>query len=328
MGSIWPHTIVETPKGPRNAIAPWIISASRATDIPAYHGSWFFERLEKGYVKWINPFNRLKAQYVSFANTRVIVFWTKNPEPMMPFLNQLKARGIACYFQFTLNDYEAEGLEPGVPPLHRRIKTFKALSKTLGRACVIWRFDPLLLTDRIGPNELISKIHGVGERLHPFTEKLVFSFADILNYRKVERNLKRQGIQYRDFDTATMVETAQGISELNKPWGLKLATCAESMDLHCFGIEHNKCIDDQLILRLTRGSCRSAEFEKILGHDPQADLFGNIISPTGSKKLKDRGQRRECGCIHSKDIGRYNTCAHGCVYCYANDALRPLNTIG
>ena len=326
MGSIWPHTIVQTPEGPGKAIAPWIISASRATDIPAYHGQWFFDRLEKGYVKWINPFNRHKSQYVSFANTRVIVFWTKNPAPIMPFLNQLKTRGIACYFQFTLNDYEAEGLEPGVPSLQRRIATFQALSRILGRACVIWRFDPLLLTDRLGPDKLISKIHGVGEQLHPFTEKLVFSFADILNYRKVKCNLERQGIQYRDFDTAAMVALAQRISELNKPWGLKLATCGESIDLERFGIEHNKCVDDQLILRLTRGSCRGAEFEKFLGYDSQADLFGKAPS-IGSKKLKDRGQRRECGCIYSKDIGRYNTCAHGCVYCYANDALQPLDTM-
>ncbi|MDY0223492.1 MAG: DUF1848 family protein, partial [Desulfobacterium sp.] len=95
----WPETTIKTPEGPCTAIAPWIISASRATDIPAYYSKWFFDKLEKGYVKWINPFNRLKPQYVSFVNTRAIVFWTKNPAPMIPFLDRLKSLGIACYFQ-------------------------------------------------------------------------------------------------------------------------------------------------------------------------------------------------------------------------------------
>ena len=111
----WPVTNIDTPEGTQKAIAPWIISASRATDIPAYYSEWFFDKLEKGYVQWINPFNRLKPQYVSFENTCAIVFWTKNPAPMIPFLKRLKERGIACYFQFTLNDYEKEGFEPGVP---------------------------------------------------------------------------------------------------------------------------------------------------------------------------------------------------------------------
>ena len=265
MGIKWPKITIETPEGPCTAIAPWIISASRATDIPACYSEWFFDRLKKGYVQWINPFNRLKPQYVSFANTCVIVFWTKNPAPMIPLLERLESLGIACYFQFTLNDYEAEGFEPGVPPLNQRIETFQALSERLGKECVIWRFDPLLMTDRCDPDQLISKIHGVGEIIHPFTEKLVFSFADIKNYKKVSNNLARQGVQYRDFDTVTMAGMARKISEINKPWGLKLATCGESIDLSAFGIEQNKCIDDELILRITHGPQRNVKFENFSG---------------------------------------------------------------
>ena len=319
MGIKWPKITINTPEGPCTAIAPWIISASRATDIPAFYSEWFFDRLEKGYVQWINPFNRLTPQYVSFANACVIVFWTKNPAPMLPLLDRLESLGIACYFQFTLNDYEAEGFEPGVPPLDQRIKTFQALSERLGKERVIWRFDPLLMTEAMDSNHLTAKIHRLGEILHPYTEKLVFSFADISTYKKVTANLARQGVQYRDFDTATMAATACEISELNKPWGLQLATCGEAIDLSAFGIAHNKCIDDELILRITDTPQRSAGFEKFLGYERQGDLFAQSLQP-GTKNLKDKGQRRECGCIYSKDIGSYNTCPHGCVYCYANSS--------
>lgn len=314
----WPETTIKTPEGTFSAIAPWIISASRATDIPAYYSEWFFDKLEKGYVQWINPFNRLKPQYVSFANACVIVFWTKNPAPIIPFLERLKSLGIACYFQFTLNDYEAEGFEPGVPPLKQRIETFQALSELLGKERVIWRFDPMIMTEKIDPDQLISKIHRLGEILHPFTEKLVFSFADIASYKKVKNNLVKKKINCRDFDTVIMTDMARKISEINRPWGLKLTTCGEAIDLAPFGIEHNKCIDDELILRITHGPERNVKFEKFLGYERQEDLFAQAQHKP--KNLKDKGQRRECGCIYSKDIGSYNTCPHGCIYCYANSS--------
>lgn len=316
----WPQTAVETPEGTFPAIAPWIISASRATDIPAFYGDWFFDKLEKGYVQWINPFNRLNPQYVSFENTCVVVFWTKNPAPMIPLLKRLKTFGIDCYFQFTLNDYVEEGFEPGVPSLNERIETFQVLSEALGKERVIWRFDPLLITDRSDPDQLISKIQRLGDILHPFTEKLVFSFADIASYKKVISNLTRQAIQYRDFDATSMKDMAKRISEINKPWGLKLATCGEAIDLDSFGIEHNRCIDDELILRITESPARSVQFEKFLGYDRQGDLFAETRNEK-TNKLKDKGQRKACGCIYSKDIGSYNTCTHGCVYCYANSSL-------
>ena len=93
------------------AIAPVIVSASRATDIPAFYADWFFNRLDKGYASWRNPFNG-KNSYVSFANTRFVVFWSKNPKPLIPYLPILQEKGIGFYIQFTLNDYDAEQLEP------------------------------------------------------------------------------------------------------------------------------------------------------------------------------------------------------------------------
>ena len=112
--------------------APVIVSASRSTDIPAFYAKWFINRLAAGYCVWYNPFNQ-KAMRISFNKTKVIVFWTKNPEPLIEYLPELDKRGIRYYFQFTLNDYESEGFEPNVPALEQRIETFKRLSSLIGK---------------------------------------------------------------------------------------------------------------------------------------------------------------------------------------------------
>lgn len=280
------------------AQAPLIISASRATDIPAFYADWFFRRLEKGYVRWRNPFSG-QDSYVSFGNTRFIVFWSKNPAPLLPYLPILKERGIGCYIQYTLNDYEAEGLEPNVPPLSQRIETFRRAVEALGRGAVVWRFDPLILTDKINIDTLLEKIAHIGNALTGYTEKLVFSFADIESYKKVSRNLRQSGINYREWDEESMRESAARLSTLNRNnWNLELATCAERIDLSEYGIGHNRCIDPELINRLA----------------PDDEILQNFLYNAKT----DTGQRKACGCILSKDIGAYNTCPHGCLYCYAN----------
>lgn len=280
------------------AQAPLIISASRATDIPAFYADWFFRRLDKVYVRWRNPFSG-QDSYVSFGNTRFIVFWSKNPAPLLPYLPLLKERGIGCYIQFTLNDYEAEGLEPNVPTLTQRTDTFRRLVDALGIGAVVWRFDPLILTDKINIETLLDKIAHLGNVLAGYTEKLVFSFADIESYKKVSRNLRQSGINYREWDEESMHEFASRLSALNRnKWEFRLATCAERIDLSEYGIEHNRCIDPELISRLA----------------PDDVILQNFLYNAKT----DTGQRKACGCILSKDVGAYNTCPHGCLYCYAN----------
>ena len=308
------------------AQAPVIVSASRSTDIPAFYSDWFFSRLKKGYSAWTNPFNGVKS-YISYKDTRFIVFWSKNPRPLIPHLAYLKERNIGCYIQFTLNDYVEEGLEKGVPSVDSRIETFKELVNTLGPGHVIWRFDPLILTDRISIDNLITKIEYIGDRLKGYTEKLVFSFVDISAYRKVESNLKKGGINYIEWTTASMNEFAQKLSCLNNKWGYELATCGEKIDIDQYGIKHNKCIDDDLIIRLAH---RDNTLMQHLGVSIEASLFGDVpegalelcegIYAVKEKSLKDKGQRALCGCIASKDIGEYNTCVHQCEYCYANSS--------
>lgn len=274
------------------AQAPLIVSASRATDIPAFYAGWFFNRLRQGYVRWRNPYNG-KDSYVSFANTKFIVFWSKNPKPLLPFLPILKEMGIGCYIQYTLNDYFVEGLEPNVPALAERIDTFKRLVDELGIGAVVWRFDPLILTDKISTDDLLNKIEYIANQLRGYTDKLVFSFADISAYRKVGRNLSEAGVHYREWTEYEMIDFSHRLSELNL--GLELASCAEKVDLLQFGIIHNRCIDPNLISRLK----------------PE-------LQPYIQNLKTDKGQRTLCGCITSKDIGTYNCCPHGCVYCYAN----------
>jgi hypothetical protein len=304
MAKDWNKTIIKTPKGDFEGRAPVIISASRSTDIPAFYSDWFMHRLRSGYVVWINQFNN-NRMYISFQQARVIVFWTKNAHPMIQHIPELNDRGMNYYFTHTLNDYQDEKLEPNVPSLKERIETFKILSETVGKEKVIWRFDPLILSKDISVERLVDKIHGIGTQIHKHTEKLVISFIDIHNIKKVERNLKSAGLHdCREFTIDDMHRFAEMLQTVNRGWNLDIATCAETADLSMYGIQHNKCIDDGLLKRLLSGDKSLMDF---LGHP----------GPKG-KALKDAGQRKPCGCVPSKDIGQYSTCAHQCVYCYAN----------
>lgn len=310
---------------------PVLVSASRSTDIPAFYADWFFYRLDKaGYSAWTNPFNGVKS-YVSYKDTRFIVFWSKNPKPLLQYLPVLKQRGIGCYIQYSLNDYEEEGLEKNVPPLKQRIEIFKQLINALGKGHVIWRFDPLVLTDNINIGKLLDKVENIGNQLLGYTEKLVFSFADILSYRKVQANLQKANINYIDWQEDQMREFARRLSVLNQKWGYELATCGEKIDLTEFGVRKNHCVDDELIIKLAYDDKKIMDYLKVKFYPmPQKSLFGDsdtlpdgaIILPNGMYALhgdnKDKGQRTFCGCIKSKDIGEYNTCVHGCEYCYAN----------
>lgn len=302
------------------AQAPIIISASRSTDIPAFYSDWLIRRMEEGYVKWKNPFNGVPL-YVSFNNARLIVFWSKNPKPIIKHLDYIKEKINNYYFQYTLNDYDKENLEPNVPKVQFRIDTFLELSERIGKNKVIWRFDPLILTNTIGVDELLGKIENIGNKLKKHTEKLVFSFTDIKLYKKVQNNLRKNSINYHEFNERLMNEFASGLQQLNKGWNFEIGTCAEKIPLDKYGILHNKCIDDDLIKKLFANDDILMNF---LGYSnqprpEQASLFTPDLVPNyQTNKLKDKGQREFCGCIISKDIGEYNTCPHLCEYCYAN----------
>jgi DNA repair photolyase len=286
----------------RDAIAPVIISATWRSDIPAWHGDWFMERLRRGHM--LSTYRQRK--YVSFDNTRVIVFWTKNPAPMFKHLDELDQMGINYYFHYTLTDYEQDGLEPNITPLVDRITTFKQLSNRLGKDRIIWRFDPLVLTDTIDRERLVCKVANLIERLAGFTEKLVISFLDPVERKKVERQLIRAGICAKRFSFQDVEYVSRSVADYAERAGIKVAACAEAMDLISYGIQKNKCIDDEYLRRVFRD-------------DKALMSFLGIVAG-----VKNQGQRKLCGCIPSFDIGTYNTCKNGCVYCYANTSQKAV----
>lgn len=320
------------------AQAPVIISASRSTDIPAFYASWFINRLNAGYVVWYNPFNQ-QPMYISFENCKVVVFWTKNPKPLIPLLNELNKLGIHYYFHFTLNDYEKEGFEPNIPSLEERIITFKKLSKLIGKEKVIWRFDPMIVTLKLTPHEILKRVWDIGNQLKGHTDKLVFSFIDINCYRKVRHNLvngtpyfTKELIENSEFTSEQMNQIAEGLVKIRERWKqegweLDLSTCAEKIDFELFGIKHNRCIDGEMMKQLFS---KDEDLVNYLNYGklPERNmLFAEEFtkSPFSAEKLKDKGQRKDCGCMISKDIGMYNTCSHFCTYCYANTSQETVN---
>ena len=226
----------------------------------------------------------------------------------------------------TLNDYEEEKIERGVPPLQHRIETFKILVDKLGKGRVIWRFDPLVLTDDIDLNKLLAKIENIGDQLVSYTEKLVFSFADISLYRKVKTNLEKSRIPYHEWKESQMLEFAERLATLNKKWKYTLATCGEKINLKTFDVERNHCIDYDMIVRFSHEDKKLMDFIGAVIKERQYNIFGELealpvsaIELSGDRYvIKDGGQRDFCGCMKSKDIGEYNTCVHLCEYCYAN----------
>lgn len=341
--AVWNKELLTNENGEQVLMqVPVIVSASRSTDIPAFYSDWFFHRLKVGYSAWTNPFNGVKS-YVSYKGTRFIVFWSKNPAPLLEHLDELKEKGIGCYVQYTLNDYAKEGLEKGVKPLEYRIDTFKRLVDKLGMGSVIWRFDPLMLTDTVDIDTILERIENIGNQLNGYTEKLIFSYADIALYKKVQSNLKKNGIVSRDWTEDEMHEFAKKLSKFNQSWGYTLATCGEKIDLSYYGIQHNHCVDDALIIRLAYQDKALMDFLRVKMHPmPSASIFGDteplppdaVILPNNTYATRgdnrDKGQREFCGCMKSKDIGEYNTCVHLCEYCYANSskeiAVRNYNT--
>ena len=195
---------------------------------------------------------------------------------------------------------------------------------------MIWRFDPLILTDQINMDDLLEKVENIGDQLNGYTEKLVFSYADIAFYKKVKANLEKSHVNYQEWIALQMEEFARKLSELNQKWHYQLATCGEKIDIEQYGIQHNCCVDDDLMIRFAHHDKVLMDFlgveiktieNSLFGTGPipaNANMLGETQYALKKKDNRDKGQRQFCGCMVSKDIGEYNTCPHLCEYCYAN----------
>lgn len=263
-----------------------LLSVSRRTDIPAWYADWFFRRLAQGFV--LVPSPRAPHQlYQIPLNPDVvdgIVFWTKNPLPMLTRLNELER--YLTVFQFTLTGYGPE-VEPALPDKDTMlIPAFRQLSRKLGPQRVIWRYDPIFFTREYTGNRHLARFEQIARRLHGYTETCIISFLD--EYPGTRAQMRP--LVPAAFDPQIAARLARSIAEIAAGYGMRVQSCAEALDLRTAGVVHGSCVDGAL-------------FESLLGQPLH-------WSPA-------RGQRPECGCAASVDIGTYNTCPGGCKYCYA-----------
>ena len=266
-----------------------IISASRRTDIPTYYSEWFFNRLREGYVLVRNPMNARHISRISLSPEAVdgIVFWTKNPVPMLSRLGELEP--YPYYFQFTLTAYGRD-VEPNLPGKNGvLIPAFQELSRMAGRERVVWRYDPIFLSDRYTVEYHCRYFRVLAAKLGEYTEKCTVSFLDF--YRSTARNMR--SLHIREMTAAQQREMMERFSEIAGEYGLYIDTCSEAISLEDLGISHASCVDRERLERI-----------------------GGYRLNVG----RDRNQRKECGCAASVDIGAYDTCGNGCLYCYATDS--------
>ncbi|MBN2208119.1 MAG: DUF1848 domain-containing protein [Candidatus Coatesbacteria bacterium] len=292
-----------------------IISASRRTDIPAFYSEWFMNRVRAGFCHFVNPFNADQIVRVSLKPEEVdaIVFWSKNPALMLPHVDELERMGFRFYFQFTLNDYPKE-LEPGVPPLKERIGTFRKLSDVIGRKRVIFRYDPIIISNRTSYDYHRERFERLCGQLKGATERVVISIIDY--YKKTQRRLEKlDGFEFDFSDdliySPQMEHLLRDMASIAQKGGLEIQSCAEARDFKDFGISHGSCIDGSLIERIW------PSVGKMAGVGGQTSLL-----PEPRKEWKrDKHQRPDCRCAVSKDIGMLDTCLHDCPYCYSTQSL-------
>ncbi len=268
-----------------NAVA-MIVSVSRRTDIPACYADWFLGRIAEGYALVRNPMNAHQMRRVDLSPEAVhgFVFWSKNPAPMLDKLDALAA--YPYYFQFTLNPYGPD-VEPGLPPLTQRVSTFCALSERIGRERTIWRYDPILITPKYDMRFHMEQFETLARSLAGYADLCTISFLDF--YPKIAAAIRELAVV--EPLPEQRLTLAMRFAEIAAACGLRIETCAEDMDYSGLGIGRARCV----------------------GAERLARIAGRPV-----KAPKDKNQRPACDCAASVDIGTYDTCPHGCRYCYAN----------
>ena len=259
-----------------------IISASRRTDIPSLHTKWFLNRLKEEYVITQNPISKNNFYKIPLNKNIVdiIVFWSKNPN--IDFLKEVKDLGYEFYLHFTITPYN-KNIERNIPDKNLLIRNFQIISKLFGKEKIIWRYDPIILNDDFDANYHLNNFKNFADSLNGYTDECIFSFVQI--YSKIKNNIKN----INDDDKLLLIENIKEISEKNN---IKLKSCSQDFDkITNIRVEKSACIDKERI-------------QKILGYS--------------IKEKKYKSQRKLCNCIESIDIGMYNTCTNGCIYCYAN----------
>ncbi|MFR6100717.1 MAG: DUF1848 domain-containing protein, partial [Longibaculum sp.] len=261
-----------------------IINASARTDIPAYFSDWFFQRLKEGYVYVRNPYypKQITKYLLNEDVVDSLVFCSKNPQPMLSGISLLKP--YHPYFFVTITPYGQE-IEPHVPTYQQVIQSFQELSRQLGSQSVALRYDPIFLNKYYTIEKHLECFEDILSQLSGYTQICIISFIDL--YAKTKKNFP--GIQEVSYENQKLL--AKAMSEIAQKYHIQLKTCAEAIDLSAYGIQQDGCISRQVL-------------KNVIGCD--------------LKDIKTQPLRAQCHCYPSRDIGEYNTCMHGCLYCYAN----------
>jgi DNA repair photolyase len=276
-----------------------VISASRRTDIPAFYSRWFTSRLKAGFVDIANPFNPAQIRRVDLRPEAVdaIVFWTRNPRPLLTHLRQLDDSGYNYYFLYTVTGYP-KLLEPNLPSPESTVESFKKLSDRIGPERVIWRYDPIILSSLTDPDFHLKNFESLASLLAGATTLVIISFLDF--YKKSERRLSQlsleHGVEWQRYESHACKNNDMLIDmkQIADAHGISMQSCAEEYDLVASSIARGSCIDYRLI----------------------NDLFKLDL-----RYKKDPSPRKSCLCGLSVDIGAYNTCGYRCQYCYANNSF-------
>ena len=256
-----------------------IINTGSRTDTVQYYTEWLIKRFKEGFVYSRNPMfpNKVTRYELNPDVVDCVVFCSKNYEPILPYIKTITDK-FNTYFYYTITAY-GKDVEPNVPDIDKSIETLIKLSSIVGRQRIAWRYDPILLTEKYTKDYHLEKFEMMCEWLHRATTRCIVSFVDAY------RNSPFQELEQEEIE-----ELAEGLGKIAGKYQLPLYSCAEKLDLKRFGIRHGACIDGEKI-------------REIAGYKLDA--------------RKDPGQRKECRCIESIDIGSYDTCINGCAYCYA-----------
>lgn len=277
----------------RGLDGPMIISASRRTDIPAFYTPWFMSRVRSGWCSVPNPVNPLQVSTVSLRpeDVEVIVFWTRNARPLLPHLEELEERGYRFYFLVTLMDNPRQ-IDTGCPPVEVASRRFQALANRVGPEKVIWRYDPIVPSSLTDPGFHKRVFADLAGRLEGYTRRCIISMMH--PYRKVRKRFTEKGIEVTPWAEKSLGELLGFLTGEAHKRGMEIFSCASPANLERYGVLPGKCVDDAYI----------------------RELFGIEVT-----RRKDASQREACRCVASRDIGMYDTCRFGCLYCYATHSF-------
>ena len=262
-----------------------IINTGCRTDIPAFYSKWLINRIREGYVLVRNPYNPNQVTRYNLSPDVVdcLAFCTKNPEPMLKYLDEIDK--YKQYWFVTITPY-GKDIEPNVPNKEKVIESFKKLSKHIGVDAIGWRYDPIFIGNNFDVNKHIYYFEKIAKELKNYTHNCTISFLDL--YEKVKRNAP----EIKPPNQEEQIQIAKAFSKIGKENNMVVHSCCEKTYLSQYGLKCNGCMSKEIV-------------EKAIGC--------NLNPPNSRKNL-----RESCNCLMGNDIGAYNTCGHLCKYCYAN----------